>query len=105
MVEGPEIIINGNRTCMSMNELPTPVNNGAQNHLLLHDIVKNSTSLTANWKLLLSLHISTFVVLKLTLMPTLLRPAGSPPGGTEATPARGVPIVGASQTSKSSDTA
>ena len=35
-------------------------------HLPLH--VKNSTSLTANWKLLLNLYISTFLVLKLILM-------------------------------------
>ena len=35
-------------------------------HLPLH--AKNSTSLTANWKLLLNLYIHTFLVLKLTLM-------------------------------------
>ena len=35
-------------------------------HLPLH--AKNSTSLTANWKLLLNLYNSTLLVLKLTLM-------------------------------------
>ena len=67
--------------------------------------VRNSTSLTANWKVLLDLYISTLLVLKLTLLLTLLRPAGSPPGGTDATSARGWLVIGASQTSKSSGTA
>ena len=39
-------------------------------YLPLH--AKNSTSLTANCKLLLNLYISTFLVLKLTLMLTFL---------------------------------
>ena len=71
---------------------------------LLH-LNRNSTSLIAKWKLLLNLYISTFFVLKLVLMLIFLRPAGSPPGGTEATPPYGVPIGGASQTLKSSGTA
>ena len=70
---------------------------------LLH-LNKNSTSLTARWKLLLYLYINTFLMLKLILRLTFLRPAGSPPGGTEAIPRYGVPEVGASQTLKSSGT-
>ena len=65
------------------------MNMTCQNHnyyLLLHDIVKNSTSLTANWKLLLYLYISTFLVLKLALILIFLRPAGSSPGRTEVMP-------------------
>ena len=71
--------------------------------VLAHNL--NSTSLTANWKLLLNLYINIFFELKLVLVLTFLRPAGSPPGGTEVTPTYGVPVVGASQISKSSDTA
>ena len=72
-------------------------------HSPLH--AKNSTSLTANWKLLLNLYISNFLVLKLTLMLTFLRPAGSPPGGTAVTSTLGEFVVGAFQTLKSSGTA
>ncbi len=56
--------------------------------------MKNSTSLTANWKLLLYLYISSLLVLKLTLMLMLLRPAGSPSGGTAATSTSGWLVVG-----------
>ena len=66
---------------------------------------KKSTSLTANWKELLNLYISTFFVLKLTLILTFLRPSGSPPGATTSTLTCGIPAVGASQTSKSFGTA
>ena len=59
---------------------------GAEIEIAMH--VKNSTSLTANWKVLLNLYISTFLVLKLTLMLTFLRPAGSPPGRTAVTSTR-----------------
>ena len=55
-------------------------------HGHVHVELLNSTSLNANEKLLLYLYISTFLVLKLTLMLTLPRFAGSPPGGTKATP-------------------
>ena len=65
----------------------------------------NSTSFNAKWKVLLSLYISTFCMLKLTLKLILLRPAGSPPGGTAAIRIYGVPEVSASQTLKSSGTA
>ena len=70
---------------------------------LLH--VKNSISLTANMKLLLNLYISTFLVLKLKSMLTLLRSARPPPGGTEATSTCGVVEVGESQTLKPFHTA
>ena len=56
-------------------------------YLLLQ--LKNCTSLTANIVALPYLNISNFLVLKLTLMLTLLRPAGSAPGGTEATSTSG----------------
>ena len=46
--------------------------------------VKNSTSLTANTRLLLYLYISTLLVLKLTVMLTLLRPGSSLSGEIEA---------------------
>ena len=76
-------------------------------HVHTHGLLqlKNSTSLTANWNLLLNLSISTFLVLKLTLILRLSRPAGCSPGGTSATSTCGMLVVGASQTSKSSGTA
>ena len=61
-----------------------PMYYSKQAHLPLHD-VENSTSLSANTKVLLYLYISTFLVLKLMLMLTFLRPVSSPPGGIEAT--------------------
>ena len=72
---------------------------------LMHINVKNSTSLTANTKVLLYLYISTFFVLKLTLMLTFLQPAGSPPSGIVEVSVCGKLVVGASQTSKLSGTA
>ena len=62
-----------------------------QAHLPQH--VKNSTSLTANIKLLLNLYISTLLVLKLTLILTFLRPTGSLTGGTAATFTWGYRVV------------
>ena len=72
-------------------------------HLLLA-LVKN-TSLTASTVVLEYLYISTFFVLKITLILTFLLPAGSLSDGTESIPTYGVPAVGASQTLKSSGTA
>ena len=71
----------------------------------LHVRLLNSTSLNANDKLLLYLCISTFIVLKLTSMLTLLRPAGFPPGGSEPIPTYRALGVGVSQTLKLSGTA
>ena len=63
---------------------------GMDNAVIIEDIIpnwmqlKNSTSLTANWKLLLNLYISTFLVLKLISMLIFLRPVSSTPDGTSA---------------------
>ena len=74
-----------------------------QTYLPVH--VKNSTSLTANLYALPDLTINIFVVLKLTLMLTFLRPADSSPGGTASMSAYLLFPGGVSQTSKSSGAA